>query len=72
MELIVIQSYDSDIEANLTLGKLKEAGIVCFLQNEYTATILSNAIGNIKLVVPEDQVEQAKELLRQFDEEKKS
>lgn len=71
MNLVTIRSFDSYINANIILGKLQEEGIICFLKDEYTATILSNAIGNIKLVVPENQAERAKELLKQFDEEQK-
>lgn len=70
MNLVTIQSYDSYIDANIILGKLQDEGVICFLKDEYTATILSNAIGNIKLVVPENQAERAKELLLQFDAQK--
>lgn len=71
MDLVTIRSFDSYIDANIILGRLQEEGIVCFLKDEYTATILSNAIGNIKLVVPENQAERAKELLQQFNGEQK-
>lgn len=75
MNLVSIRSFDSYIDANIFLGKLQEEGIVCFLRDEYTVTldpILSNAIGGIKLTVPENQAERAKELLAQFDAEKKA
>jgi predicted RNA-binding Zn-ribbon protein involved in translation (DUF1610 family) len=58
--------------ANITLTKLQDAGVECYLKDENTVTIdpiLSNAIGGIKLVVKEEDAAQAKELLQLFDEE---
>ncbi|MFT3748661.1 MAG: DUF2007 domain-containing protein [Agriterribacter sp.] len=75
MDLVTIQSFDSYIDANIMLGKLEAEGIVCFLRDEYTVTvdpILSNAIGGIKLTVPESQAARAKELLATFDAEKRA
>lgn len=75
MTFIAIRSFDNYIDANIIAGKLQTEGIVCFLRDEYTVTIdpiLSNAIGGIKLTVPENQAERAKALLLQFDDEKKS
>ncbi|MFT3703474.1 MAG: DUF2007 domain-containing protein [Agriterribacter sp.] len=75
MNAVVIRTFDTYIDANIILGKLQSEGIPCFLRDEYTVTIdpiLSNAIGGIKLVVPESEVERAKELLKSFDEEKKA
>jgi hypothetical protein len=49
---------------------LKEEYINCYLQDEYSVTIdpfLSNAIGGIKLMVAESQLERAKEILRADD-----
>lgn len=75
MNLIAIRSFDSYIDANIILGKLEGEGIICFLRDEYTVSVnpfLSNAIGGIKLTVPENQADRAKELLAQFDAEKKA
>jgi len=66
MKFIVIRSYDNYIPAHIAMGQLKEEFINCYLQDEYTVTIdplLSNAIGGIKLVVAETQVQRALEIL---------
>ena len=74
MRLIPIRTFDNYIDANIILWKLRSEGVNCFLGDEYTATInpfLSNAIGGIKLNVPEEEAEKARELLLTFDEEKR-
>lgn len=66
MPLILLRTYDNYVQANLVYGFLQDSGIVCFLQDEYSATInpvLTNAIGGIKLLVSADDAEQAVELL---------
>ncbi len=71
MELSVIRTYDNYIEANLQLNLLKDLGIDCYLQDEYTITIdpfLSPAIGGIKLVVQEKDFSKAQELLDAAEE----
>lgn len=75
MNLIVVRSFDNYIDANIILSKLEQEGVQCFLQDEFTVTIdpiLTNAIGGIKLVVPQQQAEEAKSLLVQFDAEKRA
>lgn len=74
MNLVPVRSFDNYIEANILLGKLQNEGISCFLKDEFTVTIdpiLTNALGGIKLEVPEDQVWMATKLIAQFDEERK-
>jgi ribosomal protein S27AE len=71
MNFIKLRTFDNYFLANITLTKLQDAGITCFLKDELPVTmgpILSGAIGGIKLVVKEDNVEDAKMLLQQFDE----
>lgn len=54
------------------MTKLESCGIECFLKDEHTVTmdpILGNAIGGIKLAVKEEDAEETKKLLQQFDEE---
>jgi predicted RNA-binding Zn-ribbon protein involved in translation (DUF1610 family) len=51
---------------------LKNAGINCFLLDEFTSTInpiLGNIIGGIKLVVDEKDANKASDLLKQFHDE---
>jgi predicted RNA-binding Zn-ribbon protein involved in translation (DUF1610 family) len=72
MNMITLRSFDNYFYANIMLTKMEDAGIECWLKDENTVTIdplLSNAIGGIKLVVKETDVEDATKLLQQFDEE---
>ncbi len=72
MNIITLRSFDNYFLASITLTKLQDAGVECYLKDEHTVTIdpiLSNAIGGIKLVVKEEHAEEAKKILQQFDEE---
>ena len=54
----------------MQLGMLQEAGIICHIKDEYTVTIdplLSPALGGMKLMVDEQDVERAKALLQDAD-----
>lgn len=58
--------YENYIEAHIALGRLEQENINCWLKDENTVTIdpiLTNAIGGIKLMVAEAQVQRAMELL---------
>ena len=62
MKFIQLRSFDNYIEAHIVMGNLQEENIACWLKDEYSVTIdpmLSNAIGGIKLMVPEAQAERA-------------
>lgn len=72
METFIIASFDNYFSANIMLSRMQQAGIPCFLKDEYTVTIdpiLSNAIGGIKLAVPEQFATEAAAMLKQFEEE---
>ena len=72
MNIVTLRTFDNYFYANITLTKLEDAGIECWLKDENTVTIdpiLSNAIGGIKLAVKESDVPDALQLLQQFDEE---
>ena len=74
MRFVEVRSYDNYIPAHIMLGKLRDEYINCHLLNENSVTLdpfLSNAIGGIKLMVPESQVERAVELLTLFEQEGK-
>lgn len=67
MKYIILCSFDNYIPAHIALGRLKEEYINCYLQDEYSVTIdpfLSNAIGGIKLMVAEAQIERARDILK--------
>ena len=71
MKFVLLSSYDNYIPAHIALGKLREEYINCYLQDEYSVTIdpfLSNAIGGIKLMVAEPQIERAKEILLSMED----
>jgi Putative prokaryotic signal transducing protein len=72
MKTGVIQSFDNYFSANIILTKLQDAGINCFLKDEYSATLnptFSNSIGGIKLLVNLNDIERANELILIFEEE---
>lgn len=72
MEFVPIRSFDSYITANIWKGKLEDAGIHCYLKDEYTVTIdpiLSNAVGGIKLCVNIDQLDECRELVAAIENE---
>jgi Putative prokaryotic signal transducing protein len=66
MDFIQVRSYDNYIYAHIVLSMLQDAGINCYLKDEYTITIdplLSPALGGIKVMVAGSQLERALELL---------
>lgn len=68
---VEVRSYDNYIEAHLMLGRLRDEFINCHLLNENSVTIdpfLSNAIGGIKLMVAEPQVERALDLIKEIEQ----
>ena len=72
MSFTVIRGYDNYIFANMQLGLLQEQGINCHLKDELTITIdplLSPALGGMKLMVANPQVERAEEILRNAENE---
>ena len=72
--MIQVRSYDNYIPAHIMLQRLEAEGIRGYLKDEHTVTIdpiLSNAIGGIKLMIHQDQVERAMELINRFEQEYK-
>lgn len=50
-------------------GRLESEGIQCFVKDELTVqayNLYSNAVGGVKLQVPEEDVEQAREILTEL------
>ena len=71
MDFVTVQTFQNYFSAHILLTRLRDAGIECFLKDEFTVTvdpILSNAVGGIKLVVVKEQAEEAIQLLREFEE----
>ena len=70
MHYVNIRSFDNYVYANIQLGMLQNEGIDCHLQDELTITIdplLSPALGGMKLMVNEFQVNRAMKLLAEVD-----
>ncbi len=65
-KLVTIGSYSTPFEANMVKSQLESAGIPAFIADEYTIGmnwLYSNALGGVKVQVPESQVCEAKEFL---------
>ena len=70
MHYVNVRSFDNYIYANIQLGMLQNEGIDCHLKDEMTVTIdplLSPALGGMKLMVNEGQVDVAVKLLEDID-----
>jgi DNA-directed RNA polymerase subunit RPC12/RpoP len=75
MNYLPVQYYANYIEAHIAQGKLQEEGISCWLKDENTVTLnplLTIAVGSIKLMVAETQLDRAKELLSEMEKEKRN
>ncbi len=71
MELITIRTFNNYFSANILLTRLRDAGIQCYLKDEYTVTmdpLLTNAVGGIKLVINKNDEAEVFAVLQQFDE----
>lgn len=69
--LVTIAQFRDLPEAGLAKSKLESAGITCFLDNEFTIGanwLYSNALGGVKLNVPEENAEEAKAMLEETTE----
>jgi len=74
MDFVLVESFTNYIEANIVMGNLESQGINCWLKDENTITVIpiyNTVLGGIKLMVAEDQVEDARTILEQLKEEKK-
>lgn len=63
---IVYSTYYNPIEANIVKARLDDSGFACFLADENVATLnplYNQAIGGVKLIVFERDVEQINQLL---------
>ncbi len=72
MELIVVRTFNNYFSANILLTKLRDAGIQCYLKDEYTVTmdpLLTNAVGGIKLVINKADANEVAALMKYFDDE---
>ena len=66
MKAVNVATFDTIIDANISMGRLQAEGIPCWLADEHivqTDMLYSPAIGGIKLQVSEEWAEQAREIL---------
>jgi DNA-directed RNA polymerase subunit RPC12/RpoP len=62
MRLITIARFDYPYQAHLAAAQLEASGIPCFLKDEHIVGLnmfYSQAVGGVKLRVPEDKAEEA-------------
>jgi len=67
---VVYCNYYNPIEANIIKARLEDSGFSCFLADENVSTInplFNQAIGGVKLIVFERDVEQIKEMLAEVN-----
>ncbi|MCC7302049.1 MAG: DUF2007 domain-containing protein [Bacteroidia bacterium] len=65
---ITVASFNAPHDAYIMKAYLESEGIECFLKDELTVQVnifYSNAIGGVKLQVREEDVEKAKDVLRE-------
>lgn len=68
----VYSTYYNPMEANIIRAKLEDSGFACFLADENVATLnplYNQAIGGVKLIVFERDVEAINELLKEDSNE---
>ena len=74
MDFVLVQTFTDYIDANIILGRLQNEGINCWLKDENLVTtnpLWANAAGGIKLMVADNQLEDANKLLVDFAAEKR-
>ncbi len=75
MKYIPIAAYENYVTAHLAMGRLEAESIRCWLMDENTVTMMpiwSQALGGIKLMVPDVQAPRAQEILASLEKAHKS
>lgn len=70
--LLLLETYTSDVEANIVRARLESEGIPCMLTNETFSSIYPltmNSIGAIRLMIFEKDLERARLVLSSETEE---
>jgi hypothetical protein len=67
MELVVVYRSFNLAEAQLMKSRLEGAGIDAEVEHEHSAANLDVAVGGARVVVPENQVEDARALIESPD-----
>ncbi len=61
--LVVLRSYDNQMQAEIAKSILDSAGIFCTLRNEMMSMIYPTGIVPVQLMVGRDDLERAEQLL---------
>ena len=67
MELVTLKTFDNAIDVHILKNRLESEGITCFVFDEHIVSaypLYSLSVGGIKLKVREEDVESAKEILK--------
>jgi hypothetical protein len=70
MNYVKVYQCANEVEAQVLLQLLKSAGISCLLNSDVPASLYplsAGALGEVDLLVDEEQAEQAKELLAAYE-----
>ena len=65
-ELVTVRAFSTVIDAHVACAVLQAAGVDASLRDEHVVSmqwLFSNAVGGVKLQVPADQVEMARDVL---------
>ena len=69
-EPVIIGEYPTEIKASFAANALREAGIRCEMVGGASSGFKAESPGYVRLLVPEHEVEKARQILADFDAEK--
>ncbi|NRA57475.1 MAG: DUF2007 domain-containing protein [Phycisphaerales bacterium] len=69
-EPVIIGQYPTEIQASFAMNALREAGIRCEMVGGASSGFKAESPGYVRLLVPETEVEKARQILADFDAEK--
>ncbi len=61
--IVLLQSYDSQMSAQIAKSMLDSAGIFCLLEGEYMSQIYTSVAFPIRLMVCAEQLEEARQII---------
>ncbi len=63
-----LKKYENSVEANIVKSFLEENEIDAIITDEFTGEIFGSVVKGVKLMIAIDQLEQARELLKSYEE----
>jgi hypothetical protein len=67
---VIVDNFIDVIHADIVRGRLEAEGIPAILGNRHLATadwLYSQAMGGVQIIVPQEQVEEAREIIAEID-----